>query len=76
MFLRTAEMAKALSISERQLRNWQMKRYVSFVKIDGVTLFHPATVEAEVLKFQRLHVPSIKGQRKVAKATQDGEGLN
>ena len=50
---RYAEMAKALRISERLLKNWVRDRVVPFTKIKRVVLFDPVRVEAALERFER-----------------------
>jgi hypothetical protein len=50
---RYADMAKALGISERLLKNWVRDRMVPFTKIKRVVLFDPAKVEAALGRFER-----------------------
>jgi hypothetical protein len=50
---RYAEMAKALGISERLLKNWVRDRVVPFTKIKRVVLFDPVRVETALGRFER-----------------------
>jgi excisionase family DNA binding protein len=51
--VRYAEMAKALGISERLLKNWVRDRVIPFTKIRRVVLFDPAKVESALERFER-----------------------
>ena len=50
---RYTQMAKALGISERLLKNWVRDRVVPFTKIKRVVLFDPVKVEAALERFER-----------------------
>jgi excisionase family DNA binding protein len=51
--LRYAEMAKALGISERLLKNWVRDRVVPYTKVKRLVLFDPIKVESALERFQR-----------------------
>jgi len=51
--LRYAEMAKALGISERLLKNWVRNRVVPYTKVKRLVLFDPIKVESALERFQR-----------------------
>jgi hypothetical protein len=51
--LRYAEMAKALGISVRLLKNWTRDRVVPFTKVKRVVLFDPKKVESALHRFER-----------------------
>jgi hypothetical protein len=50
---RYTQMAEALGISERLLKNWVRDRVVPFTKIKRVVLFDPVKVEAALERFER-----------------------
>jgi excisionase family DNA binding protein len=50
---RYAQMAEALGISERLLKNWVRDRVIPFTKIKRVVLFDPVRVEAALERFER-----------------------
>jgi len=51
--LRYKEMAKALGISERLLKNWVRDRIVPFIKIKRAVLFDPVEVDGALDHFKR-----------------------
>jgi hypothetical protein len=59
--LRYAQMAEALGISERLLKNWVRDRVVPFAKIKRVVLFDPVKVEAALARFERRQKTSTTG---------------
>jgi hypothetical protein len=52
-FLRQAQLAEALNICERQVRYWQEKRIIPFIKIGRATLFDLDKVVCALEKFER-----------------------
>ena len=51
--LRYPQMAEALGVSERLLKNWVRDRVVPFIKIKRCVLFDPEAVEAALKRFER-----------------------
>jgi excisionase family DNA binding protein len=51
--LRTKELAEALRVSERCIRNWQADRVIPFVKIGRVVLFDVHKVMTALEHFER-----------------------
>jgi excisionase family DNA binding protein len=52
-YLRPKELAERLSVSPRQLRQWQHDKVIPFLKIGGVVLFDPAKVATALERFER-----------------------
>lgn len=50
---RTWQEAARLNITDRQLRDWQARGLVPFIKIGRVVLFDPQRVDAALNKFER-----------------------
>lgn len=53
MYLRPAEMAASLSISTRQLWQWQHDRVIPFIKLGKTILFDPHKVREALERFER-----------------------
>jgi excisionase family DNA binding protein len=51
--LRQKELAEALRVSERCIRNWQERRIIPFVKIGRVVLFDIEKVMSCLNRFER-----------------------
>jgi excisionase family DNA binding protein len=51
--LRQKELAEALHVSERCIRNWQERRIVPFIKIGRVVLFEIDKVMSALERFER-----------------------
>jgi excisionase family DNA binding protein len=51
--LRQKELAEALHVSERCVRNWQERRIIPFVKIGRVVLFDFEKVMSSLERFER-----------------------
>lgn len=51
--LRQKELAEALHVSERCIRNWQERRIIPFVKIGRVVLFDTEKVMSSLERFER-----------------------
>lgn len=49
VMLSKKELAPKLGVSVRTIENWQHKRYLPFLKIDNVVIFHWPTVLAHLL---------------------------
>jgi excisionase family DNA binding protein len=50
---RQKELAEALRVSERSIRNWQERRIIPFVKIGRVVLFDFEKVMSSLERFER-----------------------
>jgi DNA-binding transcriptional MerR regulator len=55
-FVREPEMAKALSVSQRTLREWRSIRLIPFLKINRVVMYDPERVRAAIQRFERREV--------------------
>jgi excisionase family DNA binding protein len=51
--LRQKELAEALHVSERCIRNWQERKIVPFIKIGRVVLFEIDKVMSALERFER-----------------------
>jgi excisionase family DNA binding protein len=52
-YLRPKELAERLSVSPRQLRQWQHDGVIPFLKIGQMVLFDPAKVAEALSRFER-----------------------
>jgi excisionase family DNA binding protein len=52
-YLRPKELAERLSISPRQLRQWQHDKVIPFIKVGKTVLFDPAKVSVALDRFER-----------------------
>lgn len=52
-YLRPAELAQRLSISPRQLRQWQHDKVIPYLKVGRTILFDPDKVAAALERFER-----------------------
>jgi excisionase family DNA binding protein len=52
-YLRPKELAERLSISPRQLRQWQHDKVIPFLKIGRTVLFDPTKVATALERFER-----------------------
>jgi excisionase family DNA binding protein len=53
LFFRQKELAEALLVSQRCVRNWQERRIIPFVKIGRVVLFDIEKVMSSLERFER-----------------------
>jgi excisionase family DNA binding protein len=52
-YLRPGELSQKLSVSPRQLRQWQQDKVIPYLKIGRTVLFDPEKVRAALARFER-----------------------
>jgi hypothetical protein len=55
-YMREAEMAKTLCVSQRTLREWRAMRLVPFFKINRLVVYDPERVREALERFERKEV--------------------